>query len=426
MLEGRHIALIEDDEIMGSSLLHRLELEGARVVWLKTIHRALGALRTPRAPFDAVLCDIRLIDGTGEELFLRLCEHGHPPPFVFMTGEGAADQAVRLLRSGAADYVLKPFDVADVVARLAQVSAPLPVTAEGAWFGVSPAVKSLDKDLARLALQDQPVLIVGESGTGKRMVAERLHSLSDSCAAPFVAFDLTRTDAAQTHEALFAPQSGAFARAGDGVVFLEQIGAAPDNIQSEVLQRLWSRGTGPRLIASAGPDFGQADLRPDLYAHLSAFSVTIPPLRSRPEDAVWLMMRLFEGMNARRASPLRAISVQAEAAALAHDWPGNGRELRARLMRAMAVAEGEMLFPTDLFPEGVPGAQLPGETAFPPLAAIRDAAEKAHIERALAQSGESLTGAAKLLQVGRSTLWDKMQKLGIDSGDRSSGNSDDT
>lgn len=414
MLEGRHIALIEDDEIMGASLLHRLELEGARVAWHKTIHRALGALRTPRVPFDAVLCDIRLPDGSGEDLFLRLCDHGHPPPFVFMTGEGETEQAVRLLRSGAADYVLKPFEITDVVARLAQVSAPLPVTGEGVWFGVSQAVKTLDADLSRIASREEPVLIVGEAGTGKRVVAERLHGLSDRCSAPFLTLDLTRLDAAQAEDALFAPQSGVFARAGDGVVLMEQIGAASDRVQAALLERLWSGDAGPRVMVTAGPDFGQADLRPDLYFHLSVLPVTIPPLRARPEDVIWLMTRLFEGMNARRASPLRGISTQAESAARAHGWPGNGREVRARLTRAMAMAAGDMLFAADLFPEGAPGAMEPEAADFLPLAATRDAAEKVQIERAIAHCGGSLTEAAKLLQVGRSTLWDKMQKLGID------------
>ena len=118
MLEGRRIALIEDDEIMGGSLHQRMELEGAHVVWLKTLHRALGALRTPRQPFDAVVCDIRLPDGTGEDLFRDLCEHNVPPPFLFMAGAGATDQAVRLWRSGAADYLVKPFDLDQFLERL--------------------------------------------------------------------------------------------------------------------------------------------------------------------------------------------------------------------------------------------------------------------------------------------------------------------
>lgn len=415
MLEGRHIALVEDDEVMGAALLHRLELEGAHVVWLKTLHRALGAIRTPRRPFDAVLCDIRLSDGSGEDLFNQLCENSVPPPFIFMTGQGATDQAVRLLRSGAADYVLKPFEIGEVIDRLVQITAPVPVEDGGAWFGVSPAAKALDGDLARVAEIEEPVLIRGEAGTGKRVIANRLHSLSSRRAAPFVCADLTRLPAADAHDALFAPHGGVFARAGEGTVLLERISAAGDAIQTALLNRMWASDAGPRLVVTDGPDFSRTSLRPDLYFHLVVLPIEVSPLRERPDDAIWLMFRLFAGLNARRAVPLRGISAQAEMAARAHDWPGNGREVRARLVRAMAMAKGDMVFPSDLFPDGVPGAPEVDDTDFPSLGATREAAEKAQIKRALARCDGSLTQAARLLQVGRSTLWEKMQKFGLET-----------
>ncbi|MGY6535268.1 MAG: sigma-54-dependent transcriptional regulator [Pararhodobacter sp.] len=416
MLEGLHIALVEDDEIMGGSILQRLELEGARVVWLKTMHRALGALRTPRQAFDAVVCDIRLPDGSGEDLFNKLCEHGAPPPFLFMTGQGAADQAVRLLRSGAADYLMKPFDMGQFLERLAQVITPPDLATKGTWFGISPKAKALDSDLARLADRAEPVLILGESGTGKRLVAHRLHSLSDRRAAPFVAVDLTRLSPDDMANDILDSDHGAFVRAGEGFLLIERIGQASAELQVRLLTALWASdgAMGPRLIATDGPDLTPEALRPDFYFYLSIVTLSIPAFRGRPEDAVWLMSRLFEGMNARRSVPFRGISPQAEQAVRAHDWPGNGRELRARLMRAVAMAKGETIFPTDLFPEGVPGAvQTMGE-GFQPLSDVRDAAERAHIQSALSYADGSLTEAAKLLQIGRSTLWEKMQKLGID------------
>lgn len=410
MLEGRHIALIEDDEIMGGSLHQRLGLEGARVVWLKTLHRALGALRTPHRPFDAVICDIRLPDGTGEELFLKLCAHGTPPPFLFITAQATAEQAVRLLRSGAADYIVKPFEMAEFLARLAQVIAPSAAPGAGPVFGLSPVAQRLEAALALLAAAEGPVLITGEAGTGKRLAARRIHGLSDRAAAPLVERDLSRLDPAGMAERLFG-EGGALAEAGEGVLLLEQVAAAPPPVQARLAELAQSRAPGPRLLATgSGTVEEEAALRPDLLYHLGALRLSVPPLRDRPEDAVWLLTRLFEGMNARRARPLRGIGALAEEAVRRHPWPGNGRELRARLLRAMALAEGEMLFPADLFPDAPAGAE---DTPFLPLAEAREAAERAQIRAALERTGGNMAEAAKLLQVSRTTLWEKTQKLGL-------------
>lgn len=119
MLEGRHIILVEDDDIMGASLLQRLVLKGAEVQGHRQIARALPAIRTLRKSVDAVICDIRLPDGRGEELSDTLTRTGHPPPFLFITGQGTINQAVRLIRSGALDYISKPFDMGSVVAETA-------------------------------------------------------------------------------------------------------------------------------------------------------------------------------------------------------------------------------------------------------------------------------------------------------------------
>lgn len=412
-LAGRHIALVEDDEIMGGSLLQRLELEGARVTWVKTVHRAIGAIRSPRQPVDVVLCDIRLPDGTGEALYLRLAEHDRPPPFLFMTAYATVDQAVRLLRAGAADFVTKPFEMSDLLERLVRLAAPS-FPADGAQiFGSSPAARKLAADIARAAAADGPVLILGEAGTGKARAAARLHADSDRRSAPFVALDLSRLDAAQQETALFGPQ-GALADAGEGVLLLERIGDATQAMQVGLSDRM--RGAeDPRLVATALSEDEAAAVRPDLRFALETHRLTIPPLRSRPEDALWLALRLFDALNARRAAPLRGLTAPAEAAVLGHLWPGNGRELRACLVRAVAMAKGEWLTPADLFPDRPDGGDE--DDGFPSLASVREAAERAHIQRALAQAQGSPTEAARLLAVSRSTLWEKMQKLDLSSSD---------
>lgn len=410
MLQGRNIALVEDDEIMGASLTDRLELEGARVTWFKTFGRALGGLRTPLRPFDVVLCDIRLADGSGEDLFLRLCDHGTPPPFLFMTGQASADQAVRLLRSGAADYLTKPFDMAALLARLGQIVSPVPAGASDPVFGPSQAARALETQMVQMALSDGPVLVLGESGTGKKAAARRIHALSDRRAAPFVTVDLSRLAPTGQENLLFAPD-GALQRAQDGVLLIECLSEAAPQVQARLVQTIWDSQTrGARIMTTDTDEPGlRAALRPDLFYHVNMLVLTIPPLRQRPEDIGWLLTRLFDGMNARRSERLKGISLPAEDLALRHDWPGNGRELRGRLARAMAISTTDLILPSELFPEKTADP----EPDFSTLAEAREQAERFQIERALVRTGGGVGDAAKLLQVSRTTLWEKMQKLGL-------------
>src|SRR5690606_19690956 len=176
---------------------------------------------------------------------------------------------------------------------------------------------------------------------------------------------------------------------------------------------LVERQTDPRfrLISTAGLHIEEkvaaGMFRADLLPILQSHEVVVPSLVDRPEDAVWLASQLFPGLNARRDSPLAGIAASAEEAIRAHDWPGNGRELRARLIRAVEAAEGEHVLASDLFPEQARNDGLRS------LAEVRDAAERAQIMAALERTSGQVGEAARLLRVSRTTLWEKMQKLGV-------------
>lgn len=406
MLKGRRIVLIEDDEIMGASIFQRLTLEGAEVIWLKLAQRAIGALRTPRAPIDAVICDIRLPDGTGEEIFTTLCRTITPPPFLFITGQGGIDQAVRLLQAGAADYITKPFEMGPFLGRLSHLLRPRGEQRLPDLLGVSPAARRIDDLVASAAAHDQPVLVRGGPGTGKALVARRIHAASDRAAAAFVHVNFARaTDS--TGLAI------AVAHVGDGVLFLNGLEHMSEPDQSLLMG--WLDGKPPcRIIAACAGAMSDpvksGRFRGDLYFRLDQFEIPVPALKDRPEDAVWFLHDLFHALNARRPVPLRGISALADQAVLGHDWPGNGRELRSRLVQALATAEGEWLFPADLFPERQTEA---GGEEFLNLSAAREAAERAQIIAALERTGGQVIEAAKLLRVSRTTLWEKMQKLGL-------------
>lgn len=334
MLEGRRIVLVEDDEIMGASLLQRLTLEGAEVQWHRQIARALPAIRTPRKTLDAVICDIRLPDGTGEELYDTLTRTGHPPPFLFITGQGGIDQAVRLIRSGAADYITKPFDIGAFLKRLAAVMRPRPDQDMPPETGITSVARSVDRQVTEAAKRDSALLIRGASGLGKLRLARRVHELSDRKAAPIVVCNALR-DTVSAHELKAAVDD-----VGEGSLVIIGISRLGPCAQDSLIGLL----AAPRfrLIATLGLEADEEAqvMRSDLLSLLRSHEIVVPPLADRPDDAVWLAAQLFTGFNARRMVPLTGIAASAEKAIQSYDWPGNGRELRARLMRAVEAAEG--------------------------------------------------------------------------------------
>lgn len=402
MLEGKRIVLVEDEEIMGASLVQRLELEGAEVQWHRHILRALPAIRTPRKPVDAVICDIRLPDGTGEDLYETLTRTGHPPPFLFITGQGSIDQAVRLIRSGASDYIAKPFDIGQFLIRLTQVMQPRADQEMPPETGISDVARAVDRLVADAAARASPVLLRGAPGLGKLRLARRIHDHSDRRAAPAIVLDALQGPVES--EAL----AGAISDVGEGSLIIVGIGRLPSDCQDLLLGNLRERDF--RLIATAGlrlEEKGGEQFRSDLLSLLTSHEIVVPALAERPEDAVWLAARLFPAMNARRARPLIGIAASAEEAVRTHDWPGNGRELRARLLRAVEAAASDLVLTSDLFPERA------GEAGLRSLAEVRDAAERSQIAAALERTGGQVGEAARLLRVSRTTLWEKMQKLGL-------------
>ncbi len=403
MIGGRCIVLVEDDEIMGASLVQRLTLEGAEVQWHRQIARALPAIRTPRKTVDAVICDIRLPDGTGEQLYDTLTRFGTPPPFLFITGQGGIDQAVRLIRSGAADYITKPFDISRFLERLAIVMRPQGQPEMPSETGVSAAARAVDRQMIEAAGRDAHLLIRGGRGLGKVRLARRVHDQSDCRAAPVIVCDAMRQ---MVDEAAI---QGAVDEAGEGTLLVIGLGHLHQTAQDLLMQML--RAPAFRLIATAGlrieEKIAAGGFRGDLFHLLQSHEIVVPPLVDRPEDSVWLATRLFPAFNMRRETSLAGLAASTEGAIRAHDWPGNGRELRARLMRAVAQAGGTMVLPSDLFPERA------GQDVIRPLATVRDAAERAHIAAVLDRTQGQVSEAAKVLQVSRTTLWEKMQKLGL-------------
>ncbi len=408
MLEGRRIILVEDDEIMGTSLLQRLELEGASVLWFKQMARALGAIRTPQKHIDAVICDIALPDGTGEDLFTTLCRTATPPPFLFITGQGGIEQAVRLIKSGAADYITKPFDMGVFLERLSLLVSPGDTLDFPPVLGVSSAARRVEELIARVARRAEPVLIRGGPGLGKDLIARCIHDLSDRRAAPFVPVNLAREG--DPEGALFGAD-GAVATVADGTLFINAISRLPLPLQNRLAECLDGR-VPARFVIACGNGLDSlietGAFSTELFYRMAQMEIPVPPLGTRTEDAVWLLERLFQNFAPTRAPALAGLSALCLEAARDHDWPGGGREVRARLLRGLGLASGDVLQPADLFPER---QARPG--GIETLAEARERAERAQIIATLDQTDGQIGEAARRLRIARTTLWEKMQKYGL-------------
>lgn len=437
-LEGRSITLIEDDPIMGESLAQRLVIEGATVKWWQSGAEAVRGLRAS-AP-EIVICDIRLPDMSGEDIFRLLADEHDCAPFLFITAHGDIDQAVRLMRAGAGDFLTKPFPMDAFLGRVSSLIR-VPQTGIGAaTLGLSPPMRRVEATLRRIAPSPATVLLTGETGAGKEIAARFLHAVSPARQRPFVAVNCAAIPHDLLESELFGHERGAFTgadkrhlgyaeRAGDGVLFLDEIGDLSERLQVKLLrlieERSFSRLGGEivlpfraRIITATNRDLEEGSVsgwfRADLYYRLAVVSVELPPLRERPEDIPWLIEQFFEAAVDRDSSILRGISSLAIEAALVHPWPGNVRELRNRVERAVALAPGEWLMPSDMFPQkrGAPNLTPLADGS---LTATRDAAEKRRIESALREAGGHVSATAKALGISRTTLWERMRKLGINN-----------
>ncbi|WP_105434867.1 arsenic response regulator transcription factor AioR [Neorhizobium tomejilense] len=432
--ETGRIAILEDDPIMGESLCQRLSLEGHQVEWWTKGEEAVRKLSDGSPAFDLVLCDIRLPDMNGEDVF-RQSSRETPTPFLFMSGFGDVDQAVRLMRSGAVDFITKPFEMSALLDRISSSLRTRSSAAVEGVLGISRSMRDAEMMLRRYASHPLPVLIQGETGTGKEVSARFLHRASSDPASPFIAVNCAAIPADLLESELFGHEKGAFTganqlhrgyaeRAGNGVLFLDEIGDMPPSLQAKLLRllednkfhRLGSESPvsfKARVVCATHHDIGSegSTFRKDLYFRLSALPVTLPPLRERPEDVLWLAQQFLEDIIRNRNVKVRGISSLAEDVMLEHPWPGNARELRNRLERAAALSENILLLPADLFPEKKGFEGRTGET----LSEARDAAEKRQILRALSSTDGQISQAARQLGVSRTTLWEKMTRYGIET-----------
>ena len=432
------LCLVEDDEMVGDALAERFDLEGFDCSWFRTGRETLLALRHRR--FDLVVSDIRLPDMSGETLFSKLLEDAVPlPPYVFITGYGEIDQAVRLLKLGATDYITKPFDIETLLEKIRVLAGASFATDSDPGLGVSPAMLSLEAMLVRLRESDSNVLITGESGVGKEKVAFALHRQRHRKGTePFIAVNCGALTESLMETELFGHEMGAFTgasrlrrgvfeQADGGTLFLDEIGDMPLATQIGLLRVIEERhitrvgGETPvplslRVTCATHQDLetmvGGGKFREDLYYRINVVNLHVPPLRERKEDIIWLARRFLDEEAAQRRGAPRLLSTRAERAMTDYSWPGNVRELKHTIERACLLGSSRgMLQPEDLFDE-IPSAILMADGT---LSEHLESMERQYIVRVLAAHNGRVIRAAEALGISRKNLWEKMKRLGIDA-----------
>ncbi|MCF8168262.1 MAG: sigma-54 dependent transcriptional regulator [Rhodoferax sp.] len=430
------ICLIEDDEIMGESLADRLGLEGFTHDWFRDGAAALTGLRG--GDYALVISDIRLPDTTGDTLFdTLLSERLSLPPFIFITGHGEIDMAVRLLKKGARDYITKPFDLDALIEKIQDIVTPKSVVGTGA-LGLSPAMRQIEAMLQRLASSSASVLITGESGVGKERVAQALHRLAGA-EKPFVAVNCGALTESLLEAELFGYEKGAFTGATrtkkgvfelahGGTLFLDEIGDMPLSMQVKLLRALQERcivrvgaevpiPVDLRLVCATHQMLQErvtnGSFREDLYYRINVVELRIPPLRERPQDILALAHSLLVELATVSGRAPLGLTAAAEHALKAYPWPGNVRELKNALERASLMSDGHLISHDILFDRPAPALAAHADVAN----SLRDylfECERDFIVRALGGCQWQIQACADTLGISRKNLWEKMRKLGID------------
>jgi len=363
--ERGRIGIIEDDTTIGDSLVQRLELEGYTPLWWQTGQQALEELFTART--DLVICDIVLPDMSGEEVFLRALPRLGSTPFLFVTAHGKIDQAVRLTKAGAVDYLEKPYEITDLLEHIARLIAVQPESA--GVLGASEPMRRAEMLLRRVANIDSSLLFTGESGVGKEVAAQFVHRISTRANDPFIAVNCAAIPHELIESQLFGHEKGAFTsaharhhgyveRARNGILFLDEVGELPLLTQVKLLRLIQERAftpvggetakrTSARIICATNADLeaavAEGRFRRDLYYRINVIRVAIPPLRDRSDDILPLAQLFMREFSETFDRDVHGFTPAAEQALLEHSWPGNVRELRNRVERAVALLRGSSL-----------------------------------------------------------------------------------
>jgi DNA-binding NtrC family response regulator len=440
------LLLVEDDPDQREALAELAGHAGFQVHAAGSVAEARRLLGNGTVP-DVLLSDLKLPDGSGLEL-LDALEDRSRTEVVVITGYGTVDSAVQAMRGGVRDYLTKPIDVARLKTLLANLERTLALKSEvgrlrselrrlgrfGRMIGASPSMQHVYDLIAKVAPTDATVFVTGESGTGKELAAQTIHDLSERRDGPFVAVNCGAVSPTLIESELFGHERGAFTgamqrhrghfeRANGGTVFLDEVGEMPLEAQVKLLRvletRTWLRvggsesvTTDARVIAASNKPPAQAvsegKLREDLFYRLNVFPIELPPLRSRPGDALLIAEYVVAQLN-KDSGQEKKLTDSARQRIAGHAWPGNVRELRNVMQRAYILAGDEITgdhLPSEV-ERGVAASPTSGRLDIRVGATIADA-ERRLILATLEGFGGDKKKAAAALGISLKTLYNRL------------------
>jgi DNA-binding NtrC family response regulator len=438
--------LVVDDEVVTRSLCVEVASQaGLEVRSSETTEQALEILE--QYPIDILVTDLKVPQLGGIDLLKRVKSTYPQVAVMVLTQYGTIETAVEATRLGALDYITKPFHVEDFRSKIERVVHTIEIAQEnrvlreelrtrpgfGGLIGVAPKMQRVYKLIEKVSQHAYPVLILGESGTGKELVARSIHFSGPRRARPFVPVDCSALVPTLIESELFGYVKGAFTgaqsskqglleAAGDGTLFLDEIGDLPVDLQAKLLRALQEREIKPvgatdrvairaRVIAATNRDLEAAvrggTFRQDLYFRLNVVQIKLPALRERKGDIPVLVNTFLEKFSEAKSS-VRTISEDAMSRLMIYDWPGNVRELENAVERAVALGSGPILHVGDL-PSNLQYAQterFPEQGELVPLEEL----ERRAIFNALRETSGDKLAAARLLGIGKTTLYRKLKQ----------------
>jgi two-component system nitrogen regulation response regulator NtrX len=449
--DAAKILIVDDHRAVREELAFALGYDGFQTV--EAAEGPAGLVRALEPDIDLVLLDVKLPGMDGLEVLGRLKEQRRELPVVMISGHGDLDTAVLAVRKGAYDFLQKPFAADRVVlsirnalrtSRLQSENMALRAASAHELLGDSPAIEQIRALVQKVGRTDVPVLITGENGTGKELVARQLHRQSQRASGPFVAVNCAAIPADLAESELFGHEKGAFtgavqSRAGSfeqaegGTLFLDEVGDMPlplqgkllRTLQEHVVQRLGAqqpRRVDVRVLAATNQDLqamvADKAFREDLFYRLHVVRVQLPPLRERGDDVLVLAQHFLVAATARNGLPPRRLGRSAAAWLRAQPWPGNVRQLKNVIEAAAVLADAAEIEATDLAAVAtpVPGGDPRGSTdwfAFEKLDDFRAATEKEFLRRKLLEFGGNIKRTAERIDLQRSNLYKKLERYGL-------------